>query len=163
MALLAGPGGQGFLDQLLTQLPDPMRPSLFEVGFIIVLVTVLYFYLRSVFFTPFVGMMEQREVDMEAGGEAKARAAQEIESRQADYAARLKDLRNQAFLRKKELADAATREKNAVLGETRTKAQAQRQEATQSLALQTEKAKRDLEAQVDALSESMVQHLLKQA
>jgi F-type H+-transporting ATPase subunit b len=163
MALLAGPGGQGFLDQLLTQLPDPMRPSLFEVGFIIVLVTVLYFYLRSVFFTPFVGMMEQREVDMEAGGEAKARAAQEIESRQADYAARLKDLRNQAFLRTKELADAATREKNAVLGETRTKAQAQRQEATQSLALQTEKAKRDLEAQVDALSESMVQHLLKQA
>ncbi len=159
LALLAGQGGQGFLDQL----PDPMRPTPFEIGFIIVLVAVLYFYLRAVFFTPFVAMMDKREADMEAGSEAKAHAAAEIEKRQSGYAASLRDLRNQAFARRKELADAATREKNALLGEARTQAQAQRREATEGLALQTEKAKRELEAQVDALSESMVQHLLKQA
>ena len=159
LAFLAGPGGQSFLDQL----PDPMRPTPFEIGFIIVLVTVLYFYLRSVFFKPFLGLMEQREADMQAGTEAKAHAAAEIELRQADYAAKLRDLRNQAFARRKELADAATQEKNALLNTARTSAQGQRKEASEALALQTEKAKRDLEAQVDALSESMVQHLLKRA
>ena len=159
LAFLAGPGGQGFLDQL----PDPMRPTPFEIGFIIVLVTVLYFYLRAVFFKPFVGMMEQREADMEAGTQAKAQAASEIQSRQSDYAARLRDLRNQAFARKKELSDAAAKEKNAFLQEARGRAQAQRSDASNSLAVQTEQAKRDLVAQVDALSESMVQHLLKQA
>lgn len=163
MALLTGPAGEGFVEQLLNQLPDPMRPSLFEVGFIIVLVAVLYVYLRTVFFTPFVGLMDQREADMEAGSEAKAKAAREVEARQADYAAKLRDLRNQAFARRKELADAANAEKNALLNETRSQALAQRQDAAQALARQTEQAKRDLEAQVDALSESMVQHLLKQA
>jgi F-type H+-transporting ATPase subunit b len=159
LALLAGPGGQGFLEQL----PDPMRPTPFEIGFVIVLVTVLYFYLRAVFFKPFVGMMEQREADMAAGTEAKSRAAAEIEQRQGEYAAQLRGLRNQAFARKKELADAAAEEKNAFLSQARSKAQAQRQSASEALALQTEQAKRDLEAQVDALSESMVQRLLRQA
>jgi F0F1-type ATP synthase membrane subunit b/b' len=159
LAFLAGPGGQSFLDQL----PDPMRPTPFEIGFVIVLVTVLYIYLRVVFFKPFVGMMEQRESDLEAGTEAKAHAASEIEQRQSAYAAQLRDLRNQAFSRKKDLSDAAAREKAALLNSARSKALAQRTEASEALALQTGKAKRDLETQVDALSESMVQHLLKQA
>ncbi len=159
LAFLAGPGGQSFLDQL----PDPMRPTPFEIGFVIVLVSLLYFYLRSVFFKPFVGMMDKREADMEAGTEAKAQAALAIEQRQADYAAQLRDLRNQAFARKKELADAAAKEKGELLIAARARAQGSRKEASDALALQTGKAKRDLEAQVDALSESMVRHLLKQA
>ena len=159
MALLSGAEGQDFLSQL----PDPMRPSPFEVGFVIVLLTLLYWVLRSSFFKPIVALMDQREIDMQAGSTAKAEAAARIEQRQGEYAARLRDLRNQAFARKKELADAATREKNALVNEARDKALAVRQEASGSLAAQTERAKRDLEAQVDALADSMVQHLLKQA
>lgn len=158
-ALLGGPDGGGFLEAL----PDPMRPTWQEVVFVLALVTVLYLILRAQFFKPLTGLMEQRERDMEAGTRAKSEAAQLVDQRQADYAARLKDLRGKAFARKKELAEAVGQERTQILDAARASALAQRQEAAATLAVERERAKVDLVAQVDALSESMVQHLLKGA
>ena len=158
-ALLGGPEGGGFLESL----PDPMRPTWQEVVFVLVLVTVLYLVLRSVFFKPLTGLMAQRELDMEAGTRAKAEAAAQVELRQGDYSTRLKELRAKAFARKKELADAVAREKSDVLDQARSSAQVQRRSAAESLAAERERAKAALVAQVDALAESMVQHLLKGA
>ena len=158
-ALLAGAEGGGFLEAL----PDPMRPTWPEVVFVLVLVTVLYAILRSGFFHPITRLMEQRERDMAAGVRAKGEAAVLIEQRQADYAARLKDLRARAFARRKELSDAVTREKNGILDEARAAAQAQRRQSAESLAAAGERARADLMAQVDLLAESMAQHLLKGA
>ena len=148
---------------LLASLPDPMRPDPVALPFVIVLVIVLFLYLRSVFFNPITALMTQREKDMNAGSEAKAAATLAVEARQADYNARLKDLRAQAFSHKKALSEAATKEKQALLEEARTKAAGHRELGLDSLRTQTEKAKAELTAQVDALAESMVQHLLKQA
>lgn len=148
---------------LLASLPDPMRPDLPALGFVIVLIILLFFYLRSVFFNPITSLMNQREKDMNAGSDAKAAAAAAIEARQADYSARLKELRAQAFAHKKALSEAAAQEKQALLAEARTKATGHRELALDSLRTQQAQAKSDLTAQVDALSDSMVQHLLKQA
>ena len=160
---LRTPEEGGTLGRILTQMPDPMRPDLTSTLFVIVLVVVLYLYLRVVFFKPITKVMEDRERDLSAGGEAKALAATALEARQKDYQARLKDLRTQAFETRKALAEAAGKEKQRLLDEARAKALAERQAAVASLKVQQTEAKQALLAQVDALAESMAQTLLKQA
>lgn len=151
------------LKQILAGMPDPMRPDLVALPFVIVLIIVLFLYLKAVFFKPLTALMDQREKDMNAGSDTKAAAAAAVEARQGEYNARLKDLRAQAFARKKALAEAAAKERAALLEEARTKASGHRELALESLRAQQARAKADLTAQVDALADSMVQHLLKQA
>jgi F0F1-type ATP synthase membrane subunit b/b' len=107
--------------------------------------------------------MEERDRDLDAGGDAKAQAAAQLDARQRDYQARLKELRAQAFEARKALADAAGKEKHRLIDEARAKAQAEQRSALDSLKAQQAAAKQDLLVQVDALAESMAQTLLKQA
>lgn len=160
---LRSPEGDGPVARILAQMPDPMRPDLPALLFVIVLLVVLYIYLKAVFFKPITQVMDDRERDLSAGGEAKAEAAAQLEARQKDYQGRLKDLRAQAFERRKALADAAGRDKQQMLEEARAKALAERQAAVAALKAQQTEAKQNLLAQVDALSETMAQTLLKQA
>ncbi|MCM2249250.1 MAG: ATP synthase F0 subunit B [Geothrix sp.] len=149
--------------RILAQMPDPMRPDLPAILFVIVLLVVLYLYLRVVFFKPITKVMADRDRDLNAGGDAKAQAAAALDARQKDYQGRLKELRAKAFETRKALADAAGKEKQRMLDEARVKAQAERQAAVDSLRTQQAEAKQNLLAQVDALAESMAQTLLKQA
>jgi F-type H+-transporting ATPase subunit b len=160
---LRSPEGGGPVARILAQMPDPMRPDLPAILFVIVLLVVLYLYLRVVFFKPITKVMEDRDRDLSAGGDAKAQAAAALDARQKDYQARLKDLRAKAFERRKALADAAGREKQQLLDGARAQALTERQAAVEALKAQQAEAKQSLLAQVDALSESMAQTLLKQA
>ena len=160
---LRTPDGGGPVARILAQMPDPMRPDLPSLLFVIVLLVVLYLYLRVVFFQPITKVMEDRDRDLSAGSDAKAQAAAKLEARQKDYQARLKELRAQAFEARKALADAATKEKQRLLDEARAKAQADRQAAVEALKAQQAAARQSLLAQVDALAESMALTLLKQA
>jgi F-type H+-transporting ATPase subunit b len=160
---LRSPQEGGPVARILAQMPDPMRPDLPALLFVIALLVVLYLYLRVVFFQPITKVMTDRDRDLNAGGDAKAQAAALLDARQKDYQARLKELRAQAFERRKALSDAAGREKQHLLDEARTKAQAERLAAVESLKAQQATAKQGLLAQVDALAESMAQTLLKQA
>ena len=160
---LLAPEGDGPVARILAQMPDPMRPELPVLLFVMVLVVVLYGYLRVVLFQPITKVMEDRERDLNAGGETKAQAAAMLDARQKDYQARLKELRAKAFEARKALADAAGMEKQLLLDTARAKALAERQAAMTSLKAQQAQAKQSLLAQVDALAESMAQTLLKQA
>jgi len=160
---LRTPDGGGPVGQILAQMPDPMRPDLPALVFVIVLLIVLYVYLRVVFFGPITKVMEDRDRDLNAGGDAKATAAALLEARQKDYQERLKDLRGRAFDRRKTLADAAGQEKFRLLDEARTKAQAERQAALDSLRAQQADARQRLLGEVDALAETMALTILKQA
>ncbi len=150
---------QGFIEKL----PAPMQLNWKEMLFVVSLVTLLYFFLKASFFKPMIAVMDQREQDMNAGSEAKALAMAMIEQRQAEYQSKLRDLRAQAFSHRKILAEAASKEKQALLDQTRTQAQAQREVSLAQLKSQAEAASSELMAQVDVLAESMAQNLLKQA
>lgn len=156
-------GGKGPVQQILSQMPDPMRPDPVALVFAIVLLVVLYIYLKRVLFNPLTRVMEDRDRDMRAGDDAKAKAAAELDARQKDYQARLKELRAQAFNRRKALADAAGQEKLHMLDAARAKSTALRQEALEALKAQQASARQELLSQVDALAESMARTLLKQA
>ena len=160
---LGSPEGDSPVARILAQMPDPMRPDPVALGFVIVLLVVLYTYLRVIFFKPITKLMEDRDRDLNAGGDAKAQAAAILESRQKDYQSRLKDLRAQAFDKRKALADAASKEKQQLLDKARASSQAEREAALESLKAQQVEARQSLLSQVDALAEAMAQSLLKQA
>ena len=160
--LLASGGAEapkGFMDGL----PDPMKLDAGTLLFVMVLVTCLYVFMKLVFFRPLVRLMDDREAAIQSGAASRAEAAALVESRQADYAARLRDLRARAFEHRKALAAAAGREKQALLEQARREASEHRAEALTALKAAQEAAKAELLTQVEALSESMVQHLLRQA
>jgi len=169
--LVAGLTGLGFAsasDQeasggFMASLPDPMKLELGTLLFIIGVLVVLFVFLKFVLFKPLTRLMDERETAIRAGGDTKSQAAAQIEARQADYAAQLRSLRAQAFEKRKALATEAGQERQRLVAETRVKANAQREAALAELKAGQEAAKTDLLTQVDALSESMVQHLLKQA
>lgn len=165
---LEGLTGMGFLTEgapasFMDALPDPMKLDLFQTGFVIVLMTLLYLFLKVAFFKPVTRVMDEREAAITAGGAAKAEAASRVEQRQTEYASRLRELRGKAFEHRKALAAAAAQEKISLLEQARKQASEKRSAALEELKAQGEAAKAELVAQVDALSESMVQHLLKQA
>ena len=162
MLLLTGDAvGQGgsFLDSL----PDPMKPTPLEVGFVVALLVFLHFFLKFAFFRPLGKVMDDRETEIRAGASVKAEAAKAIDARQAEYAEKLKGLRAKAFEYRKSLAQAAASEKTKLVDKARLDAVAVRKAAAEKLAAQRETAKAELVSQVDALVESTVQHLLKQA
>lgn len=154
---------EGTPKSFMDTLPDPMKLDWMQVGFIIVLMTVLYLFLKVYFFKPVTQVVDEREAAIAAGGAAKAEAEAQVQRRQSEYSAKLRDLRAQAFAHRQALSEAATAEKNALLDQARQQANETRAQALAQLQQDKEAAKSELTAQVNALSESMVQHLLKQA
>jgi F-type H+-transporting ATPase subunit b len=122
VALLSGGEPKGLLESL----PDPMKPDLVALGVTIALVLLMIVAMRALLFQPLLALLDQREHDVNAGTDTKAKAAALVEARQADYAAKLKELRAQAFAHRKALADAAAKEKQALVDEASAKAGAQR-------------------------------------
>jgi F-type H+-transporting ATPase subunit b len=150
---------KGFMDTL----PDPMKLDATALLFVMALVTCLFLFLKRAFFKPIVQVMDDREAAIQSGAARRAEAAALVEARQAEYAARLRDLRAQAFEHRKSLAVAAGKEKQALLERARQESGERRSAALAELRTAQEAARTELLAQVETLSESMVQHLLRQA
>jgi F0F1-type ATP synthase membrane subunit b/b' len=161
MMLLSGDAahGGGFLDSL----PDPMTPTLIEVGFVIALLVFLHFFMKHVFFGPVGKFMDDREEEMHSGAAIKFEIAKSINLGQIVYAEKLRGVRTKASKHRKALLDAATEERIRLVNKARHDAKSLRKDAADILIAQRETAKSELIAQVDALANSMVQHLLRQA
>lgn len=159
LLLSDAPAPKGFMDSL----PDPMKLDVGALLFVMVLITFLFVFLKYTFFKPVIQVMDDREAAIQSGAASRTEAASMVERRQAEYAARLKELRGQAFEHRKTLAAAAVAEKVALLGQAHAASAARRAQALAELQVAKESAKAELLAQVDRLSESMVQHLLQQA
>ncbi len=159
MSLMASANSEAsFMDSL----PDPMKLQLPVVAFVIVLLTLLFVFLKFMLFKPLTKVMDDREEAIRMGSATKTEAAAQIESRQADYATRLRELRGQAFEHRKALSSAVSTEKQGILDIARQAASVQRTQAIVDLKAEQKAAEAELRGQVEALSESMVQHLLKQ-
>ena len=144
-------------------LPDPMKLELGALVFVIALIVALFIFLKYAFFKPIIKVMDDREEAIQSGATSRAEAAAQVERRQAEYNTRLRDLRGQAFEHRKSLAQAAAKEKATLVEQAREAATATRAKAVTELQAAKTAAKTDLMAQVEALSDSMVQHLLRQA
>jgi len=155
--------GNGASKSFMDSLPDPMKLQIPVVVFVIVLLILLFVFLKSMLFRPLTKVMDDREAAIRAGGATKSEAAAQIEAGQAEYNARLRELRAKAFDHRKALSIAVAAEKRSLLDTARQTSTAQRTKALEELKNEQKAAEAELRAQVEALSESMVQHLLKQA
>ena len=144
-------------------LPDPMKLEAGALLFVIALIVVLFIFMKYVFFKPIIKVMDEREEAIASGAASRTEAAALVERRQTEYANHLRDLRGKAFEHRKALASAAAKEKVTMVEQARTAATATRTTAVAELQAATATAKTDLMAQVDALADAMVQHLLRQA
>lgn len=147
----------------MSALPDPMKLSLGEVGFVIALVTVMFLTLKYLFFRPLMKVVDERESAIESGAGKRAEAAALIANRQADHANRLRELRAKAFEHRKALSEAAAEEKQQLLDAARQEASQLRSQSLSELEQQRKSSKTELLQQVDLLSDAMVKQLLKQA
>jgi F0F1-type ATP synthase membrane subunit b/b' len=160
MMLVTSDAAQGgFLDSL----PDPMTPTVIEVGFVMALLVFLHFFMKHSFFRPIGKFMDDREDEIHSGATLKFEAAKTINLRQLEWAERLRVARAKARKHRKALTKAATEDKLMQVDKVRQEAKSMRKAASERLASQRETAKTELIAQVDALADNMVQHLLKQA
>ena len=150
---------KGFMDTL----PDPMKLDAATLLFVMVLVTCLFLFMKAVFFKPLVQLMDDRDAAIRSGSARRDEAAALVEERQAEYAGKLRELRARAFEHRKALAAAAARDKQALLDQARKQSSDQLGAAVLELKAAQEAAKAELMTQVETLSESMVQHLLRRA
>ncbi len=142
-------------------LPDPMKLDFIEVGFVIALVSALYFFLKGFFFKPLIKVMDERESTIQSGAQSKGDAAKRMTEAQAAFDLKLREMRAKSFEQRKALTQAAQAEKDALLVRSRQRAEGDRQAGLQELARQRDAAERELATGIDQLAESMTQQLLK--
>ncbi len=157
------PEGAGAPQSFMDSLPDPMKLQLPVIAFVILIVALLFLFLKHVLFEPLTKVMDGRDETIQSGKAAKTEAATQIELRHAEFNARLRELRAKASEHRKALTAAVMSEKEGLLETARQSALAQRAKALAELKAEQVKAESELRTQVEALSQSMVQHLLKQA
>jgi len=151
--------GGSFMDAL----PDPMRLDLFQVGFVILLLTALYLYLKKFLFKPLLDVMIERESVIQSGTDSRLEVTRKVEASKSVYDKRLQEMRERAYESRRELTKIASQEKQAILEKTRQEAGKERQAALHAIEQQSAIAETQLRAQVDQLSDELARHLLKQA
>lgn len=147
----------------MDHLPDSMKLDLGTIVFVMVLVTVLFIFMKYVCFKPIVKVIDDRAEAIKCGVVKLAEAKALIEQHQSDYAARLHELRMKANEHRKALSVATAQTKKELLDKARIEANEHRVAAISELDVAKEAAKVELLVQVEALSEFMVQHLIGQA
>lgn len=145
---------------ILGSMPDPMRPYFVDVVFVMLLITVMYAYLRLIIFKPLSALMEQRAREIAEGQTTQESVQKKIEAQQQDYQQRLQALRAQAFQHKKQLTTAAQDERALLMGRAKTEAQDFKTKALQTIQKESDQARKSLESDVDSLADMMVKQLL---
>lgn len=144
-------------------MPDPMKLDLIQVAFVMAVLSILYFFLKGHLFKPLVGLMDERDADIQAGAMSRMEASRQVEQSQLAFDQRLREMNAEAFEHRRTLTEAANREKEALLEKTRLEAGRERKVAVDAIRSQAEKAEFELKLQIDRMSEQLAQHLLKQA
>jgi len=146
--------------EILASMPDPMRPYLGQIIFVMALVTVMYLYLRLIFFKPLTQMMSDRAAEIQKGSDTKQIAAQQIAGEQKKYQEQMKALRAKAFERKKELTSLAVSEKNQLIEQAHREVTLLRSQARKALEEASVQARKSLEADIQGIADAMVQQIL---
>ncbi len=145
---------------ILASMPDPMRPYLYQIIFVMVLVTIMYFYLSLFFFKPLTQMMSDRTAEIQKGSDTKQIAAQQIASEQKKYQEQMKFLRAKAFERKKELTTLAISEKVQLLEQAQREVSLLRGQAQKVLEKASAEARESLKSDIHVIADAMVKRIL---
>jgi F0F1-type ATP synthase membrane subunit b/b' len=145
-----------------------MESTLHDLGRILlngiptfVLVLLLNFYLRAVFFKPLEETLAKRYEMTEGARKVAAAALAKADERVAEHQAALRMARAEVYESQEKLNRQLDEQHGAVLKKVHVEAEGKIRQATAQIAAEAEAARRDLAVQSDALAEQIANTLLK--
>lgn len=121
----------------------------------------LIYYLQKVFFQPMARILDERRKQTEGVRELAQRAFEAAEKRTSEFEQALQMARGEIHAEHDKLRQQWTEEQTQRIAQARAEADRQIEEARQQIADEVRKAEADVSAAVNALSEQIVNSLLK--
>jgi len=149
----------GFMDNL----PDIMKLDFGTIFFVVLLVSLLFLFMKYVCFKPIMKVIDDREAYIMCGAATLSEVVKLVEQRQAEYEISLRELRIKALEHRKALSMTASNTKQNLLDQAHEDSQRQLKAAIIELDIFKEGAKTELVTHVDALSDLLVKNLIRQA
>lgn len=126
-----------------------------------ILVVLLHFYLKNVFFKPLEKVLHQRYEATEGARKLAQLSLERAAAKTEEYEAAMRSARAEVYQAQEQLHKKLQEQHAAQLAEARRRAEALIQEAKQRIVKETEGAKATLAAQSDALAEEIAQAVLR--
>ena len=127
----------------------------------IVLVILLHFYLKAVFFGPLKKMLEQRNAATRGAREAAEASVKRAAEKTAEYEAALRQARANLYKEQEETRRQWLEEQSRQIDEARAHSHESLHRTRASMEAETAAARRDLEAQSGALAEQIARTVLE--
>lgn len=127
----------------------------------LVLVFLLHFYLKRIFFRPMEKLLHERREATEGARQSAEQSFAAAESKAAQYEAALREARGEIYREQEQLRRTLRDEQSAAVAEARAKAGQMVEEARQQLAADAAAARRSLESESEALSDLIAQRVLR--
>ena len=126
----------------------------------VVLLLVLYFYLKAMLFGPLDRIIKQRHELTEGARKAAERSLEAAERKTQEFEAKLREARGQVYKEQEEIRRTLLEEHASQLAQTRAKSEAGVKDAKQSLATESAAVRVSLTASSDALADRIVASLM---
>jgi F-type H+-transporting ATPase subunit b len=127
----------------------------------IILVILLHFYLKSVFFGPLMKVLDQRSAATKGAREAAEASAKRAAEKTAEYEAALRQARSEMYKEHEETRRTWLEQQTRQIDEARAHSHEALHGARGSIEAEAAAAKRDLEAQSIALAEQISRLVLE--
>ncbi len=124
------------------------------------LVVVLHFYLKYVYFRPMARVLKERYEATEGARKLAEESLEKASAKAAEYDAALRTARADIYKEQEELREKLRQDHAAAVRDARERAQATVKEASQQLASELVAARQSLALQTEALASQIVQTVL---
>ncbi len=140
---------------------DELGQLLLEALPTLLLLVILHFYLKWVFYRPLDRVLQQRHDATEGARRAAEESLARAEEKAAEYEASLQAARTELYLEQDAARKRLAQQQSAALAEARKEAEAMVSVAKDELALEAERARQGLRAESEALAEQIAGTLLE--
>ena len=121
----------------------------------------LYFFLRQIFFRPLAAVLDERRRSTAGVKELAERAFADADKKQSEFERALELAREQIRAENDAQRKQWAEEEAAILADARAKADERREQARAEVAAEVERAHEDMGNKIDAVSNSIVDTLLR--
>ncbi len=125
-----------------------------------VLLLVLYFYLKAMFFKPMAKVLAERDTLTKGARKAADQSLANAEKKAAEYEAKLKEARSEVYKQQEETRKGWLAEQAALLAKAKSSAETTLEQARQAIEVETASAKQTLTESSSAIADEIAKTVL---
>ncbi len=125
-----------------------------------VLLLVLYFYLKAMFFKPMAKVLAERDTLTKGARKAADQSLANAEKKAAEYEAKLKEARSEVYKQQEETRKGWLAEQAAHLAKAKSSAETTLEQARQAIEVETASAKQTLTESSSAIADEIAKTVL---